>query len=114
MKFVEKCSNKEIIEYYKKSKTYISPSRYEGFGMPLIEALESNCSLICSDLEVHREILEDNATYFTPGNHLELKIIINKNLKNYIPELKKNNSLKFSWENIFKKLIKKLENQYYE
>jgi glycosyltransferase involved in cell wall biosynthesis len=34
--------------------------------MPLLEALDFNCPVLCSDIETHREILEDAALYFYP------------------------------------------------
>lgn len=35
---------------------YVFPTRFEGFGMPVLEALASGVPLICSDLEVLREV----------------------------------------------------------
>jgi hypothetical protein len=34
--------------------------------MPLLEALDFNYPVLCSDIERHREILEDAALYFYP------------------------------------------------
>jgi len=47
--------------------TYLGPT-----NMPLIEAMELGCPVVCSDLEGHREILGDSALYFNPADKNEL------------------------------------------
>ena len=39
---------------------------YEGFGLPILEALEQNCKVITSNINVFREILGNNYQYFNP------------------------------------------------
>lgn len=42
------------------------PSLYEGFGIPLLEAMANGVPLLCSDIEVFREVAGDAAIYFDP------------------------------------------------
>lgn len=42
------------------------PSLYEGFGLPLIEAMSVGTPVLCSDLAVFHEVAGDLATYFNP------------------------------------------------
>lgn len=44
----------------------VFPSRYEGFGVPLLEAMASNVPVVASDIPVFREILGDAGLYFDP------------------------------------------------
>ncbi|MBP6942663.1 MAG: glycosyltransferase family 4 protein [Candidatus Buchananbacteria bacterium] len=53
---------------YEQSKLFVFPSIYEGFGIPLIEALSLNVPVVCSDIPVFREVGGDMATYFDPLN----------------------------------------------
>ncbi len=53
---------------YLNSLAVLIPSFSEGFSLPVIEALVCNASLIVSDIEVHREIAADFATFISPFN----------------------------------------------
>ena len=41
---------KDLSSIYSQSKGLIIPSLYEGFGIPIIEALSSGCPIVCSDV----------------------------------------------------------------
>ena len=43
---------------YSESLIYVFPSLDEGFGIPLIESMKSNVPVICSDIEIFKEIGE--------------------------------------------------------
>jgi len=41
----------------------LMPSRYEGFGLPVLEALAAGVAVIASDIPVLREVAQEQATY---------------------------------------------------
>ncbi|MFQ5748755.1 MAG: glycosyltransferase [Planctomycetota bacterium] len=45
----------------------ICPSRMEGFGLPLAEALRLGCPVVASDIPPHREVGGAVVRYFPPG-----------------------------------------------
>lgn len=49
---------------YKNAAAYVSASRYEGFGFPVVEALFFGLPCYLSDLEIHREVSFNSACYF--------------------------------------------------
>lgn len=57
-------SNEELGLLYQQASAFISCSRYEGFGMPIAEAMFFNLPIILTDIEVHHEISQDNACFF--------------------------------------------------
>jgi len=63
----------QLCELYKGAKALIYPSFYEGFGIPPLEALNSNCPIILSNIEVFKELYEDAATFVDPNDITDIK-----------------------------------------
>lgn len=45
---------------------FVFPSYYEGFGIPIIEAMAAGRPIVLSDIPIFREIAEDKGVYFGP------------------------------------------------
>ena len=89
--------------FYNAADVFIYPSYYEGFGLPLLEAMCCKTPVITSNLTSIPEVTEDSALLINPSNKDELSDAIIKILKN--PSLKEDlrekgylQSLKFSWK----------------
>jgi glycosyltransferase involved in cell wall biosynthesis len=69
-----------LAQYYRGASSFIYPSYYEGFGMPLLEAMYYSCPVVCSNTSCMSEIAGNAAIYFDPSkedqiiNSLELSI----------------------------------------
>lgn len=61
-------SDAQLHTLYQNAYATLVPSLYEGFGIPLLEAVSSNSPLIISDIPVFREIIKEAAIYFDPHN----------------------------------------------
>lgn len=57
-------SREKMIECLKESIALISASIFEGFGLPVLEAMSFSKPLILSKIQVYQEIAEDGALYF--------------------------------------------------
>jgi alpha-1,3-rhamnosyl/mannosyltransferase len=53
-----------IPELYRRAVAVVFPSLYEGFGMPLLEAMACGCPVACSDFPVVLETVGDAALTF--------------------------------------------------
>lgn len=66
--FIETITEEELKDIYERTYCFVSPSFYEGFGMPIIEAMYFGCNVACSNIEVFKEIAEEHAFYFEPND----------------------------------------------
>lgn len=60
------CDDLELQELLAGAEALLMPSFAEGFGLPVIEALQAGTPVIASDLPVYREIVGDIPTYLEP------------------------------------------------
>lgn len=58
----------EMQEQFARSRVFVSPARYEPFGLAVLEAAQAGCALLLSDLPSFREIWQDAADYVTCGD----------------------------------------------
>jgi len=71
-------SEEELIAMYLNSKVFVTPAKYEGFGMPIIEAMASGCRICCSDIEVFHEVAGKKALYFDPDDPMDIAEKLNR------------------------------------
>ncbi len=60
-------SENHLRTLYQNAEAMVFVSEYEGFGMPIVEAMLNNCPVICSPLTAIREIAGD-AALFVPSD----------------------------------------------
>jgi len=61
-----------IQSYYSNAQVYVLSSRWEGFGLVLVEAMAHGLPIVSSDLPTSIEIMGDFGLYFENGNVEEL------------------------------------------
>jgi alpha-1,3-rhamnosyl/mannosyltransferase len=60
-------STEQLAMLYASARMFIYPSFYEGFGIPLVEAMASGCPVLASNTSTHPEVLGDAAVLFDPN-----------------------------------------------
>lgn len=66
-------SDRELAAHYRTAAAFIYPSKYEGFGIPPLEAMSHGCPVICSNAGSIPEVVADAGAYFDPNNPEELR-----------------------------------------
>lgn len=56
----------DVPAVYAGARAFAFPSLYEGFGLPLLEAMSQNVPVVASDIPVFREVAADAAHYASP------------------------------------------------
>ena len=100
----------DLAQIYRDAELFVFPSKYEGFGLPIIEAMSQGTLVICSDAASLPEIAGDAGVLFHSDdtNSLKAAIIKTLNLENQ-EKLKridggKKIAYSFSWKNEAEKL----------
>ncbi len=70
-------SDGELAYLYENAICFIYPTKYEGFGFPVLEAFDHGCPVICTNSSSLPEVGGNAALYFEPDNVQDLKDKIN-------------------------------------
>ena len=71
-------SDQVLANYYSNAAALVFPSLYEGFGLPLLEAMSYQCPVVCSKASSMPEVAGDAAEYFDPYLVDSIKCAIEK------------------------------------
>ena len=88
---------------------FVMPSLYEGFGMPILEAMASGTPVVASDIPVLKEVGAEYAQYANPHDAQSFADAITHTLTTQRPDRKKlqENVRRYSWEENVQKIINK-------
>jgi alpha-1,3-rhamnosyl/mannosyltransferase len=88
---------------YSGAHAFVYPSVYEGFGLPVLEAMACGCPVVCSNVSSLPEVAGDAALYITPHDHDELAhtldmVIGDDSIKEVLIERGLLRAQQFSWQ----------------
>jgi glycosyltransferase involved in cell wall biosynthesis len=92
-----------LVGYYRNAMAMVYPSLYEGFGLPILEAMGQGCPVICSEYGSLREVAGDAAAYFNAHQTANIRSVLEENLgnPNRLAELRQRGTVRhklFSWD----------------
>jgi len=95
---------------FQKASLFVMPSLYEGFGMPVLEAMASQTPVIASDIPSLREAGGEAALYASPAEPTDFsskieRVLTSPQLVIALNKQAKNQLRKFSWEHNANKII---------
>jgi glycosyltransferase involved in cell wall biosynthesis len=74
----ESGSDRELVTRYRSATAFIYPSKYEGFGIPPLEAMSYGCPVVCSDAGPIPEVVGDAGAYFDPNSVEDLRLTLER------------------------------------
>ncbi len=110
VKFLDYVPNDDLPELYKNARCYVLPSLYEGFGLPVLEAMKYDCPVITSNVSSLPEAGGDAALYIDPMDATNIaetikKVIGSEKLRQDMIEKGRKQISKFSWEKAAKETL---------
>jgi glycosyltransferase involved in cell wall biosynthesis len=61
-------TREELAALYNNASAYVFPTLFEGFGLPVLEAMARGCPVIGSDIQVLREVGGEDMVYVDPND----------------------------------------------
>ncbi|MBB6713503.1 glycosyltransferase family 4 protein [Clostridium gasigenes] len=112
--FIGYIPDEDLPALYYYSKAFLYTTLYEGFGLPILEAMGCGTVVITSDNSSLAEVYGDAALIFKNNDLVDLQekieeILNNENLRQELIEKSKKNIKRFSWEKTAKEIYKILK-----
>lgn len=101
--FLGELSSREVRDWMQRARIFVSPTKYEPFGLAILEAAKFECALVLSDLETLQELWGDSASFFDSENTEQateqiLQLIKNDELRNELSQKAKIRSREYTSE----------------
>ena len=103
-------SDNDLKAIYSGAAALVYPSLYEGFGLPIVEAMACGCPVICSNTASMPEVVGDAAILIDPGRVVELAaaietIVYDSETKKHLVERGFEQAGRFNWEQTASKTL---------
>lgn len=101
---VDKCSDVYLNQLYNHALAYVCTSLYEGFGLPIIEAMKAGCPVISANNSSLTELIKNAGFIYNNVNELIdcLKAITHQNISKQAIEKGFLRSAEFSWDRTYR------------
>jgi glycosyltransferase involved in cell wall biosynthesis len=109
--FTDYVPSEDLNKFYSNAKIFVYPSLYEGFGIPILEAMKCKVPVITSNTSSMPEVAGDAALLIDPTSVNEIKnamskLLKDKKLRDSLVKKGIKQAAKFSWDKTAKETIK--------
>ena len=103
VRFLGYCPVSDMPAFYEGAAALVFPSFFEGFGIPLLEAMWCDCPIVCSNATSLPEVAGDAALFFDPHSPEEMaaginRILTDSSLRQALIEHGRQQVKRFSWQ----------------
>lgn len=110
VQFTGYISYEDMVSVYRSAAVFVYPSLYEGFGLPVLEAMACGCPVVCSNTTSVPEVAGDAAILVNPESVSEIaegirRVLTEPGLAESLRERGRAQARKFTWEDCAKETI---------
>ena len=103
-------SKEELVSLYNMAKVFVMPSLYEGFGLPILEAMRCGCPVITTKAGSLSEVVQDAACYVDSYSIESIssgikEVFYDENLQRNLSKKGLYQADKFSWKKTISQTI---------
>lgn len=114
VKFIGYVPDEDLPTLYNKSKAFVYPTLYEGFGLPILEAMACETVVLTANNSSLPEVYGDAALDFDAKDEKEIVnkmklVLTDSKLREKLIELSKKQIAKFTWDNTAEGVVKIVE-----
>lgn len=100
-------SDNERSWLYKHASVFVLPSHYEGFGMPILEAMQYGTPTVVSNIPVFHEVGANASSYFDENDPISIrdsikKVLEDKALRSKMIKQGQDQASKYNWSHVAK------------
>ena len=104
----------DLRHYFSNALCFIYPSLYEGFGLPVLEAMQCGCPVITSDTSSLPEVIGEAGIKINPTSDEEMieayeKMYFNEEFRHECSKLGLGRAKRFSWKKCASELLEFIE-----
>lgn len=106
-------SDDEKTSLYEKAELFVMPSHYEGFGMPVLEAMAYGLPTAISDIAVFREVAQKASLYFDKDDPASIaqvlaKLLTDPGLRDSLRKQSLATAAQYDWKNVVPSVYERL------
>ncbi len=103
----------ELMQLYARARAFVYPSTFEGFGMPILEAMAAGIPVACSDIPPLREVAGEAALFFDPLDEAALgealdRITSDQELRKTLAQAGPEQARPFTWRRTAERTLQAL------
>lgn len=115
VKLLDFVTQEDLPAIYGNAMMFVYPSFYEGFGLPVLEAMNQGAPVITSKTSSLPEVGGDSVLYCDPNDPRDLmmvmkNVLLNKNLRDTLSMRGKERAKNFSWDKFVNKFLNVIGN----
>jgi glycosyltransferase involved in cell wall biosynthesis len=114
VRFLDWVRDEELEGLYATAGAFVFPSLYEGFGLPVLEAMRRGVPVACSDRSALPEVAGDAALLFDPERPAEIataieRMLTDENQADRLREAGRRQAARFTWEATARETLRSYE-----